>query len=177
MLQCLVDSNPLPYKIIWLRNQSEILHQNSTIVDLNIERVERNHSGIYTCLAFNRFHNNRTSNGSNDIELIVQSRPIIETTHSKLATELGQSLTLNCRVTGQPMPNIFWRSSEKIISCHDKMNNGICSLHFSKITSTDFGSYRCIAENLLGREEWVYTIVSRGKRKIFFLFLLQRIKF
>jgi hypothetical protein len=40
-----------------------------------------------------------------------------------------------------------------------------CYLKLFHITNKDFGSYRCIAENLLGKEEWTYTIVSRGKKK------------
>ena len=113
-------------------------------------------------MAFNRFHNNITSNGSSAIELIVQSRPVIETTYSKLAAEIDQAVTLACRVSGQPMPNIYWKLQERIISC-DEITDETCYLRLPRMRPTDFGSYRCIAENLLGREEWVYTIVSRGE--------------
>ena len=130
-------------------------------MDLHLPRVERNDSGIYTCIIVNRFYDNRTSNGSNSIELLVQSRPIIETTHSKIATEIGQSVTMICRVSGQPMPIIYWMFHERVVPC-DQIKNGSCYLRFTNIKSTDFGSYQCIAENLLGREEWIYSIVSRG---------------
>lgn len=130
-------------------------------MDLRIDQVERNDSGLYKCTVYNRFYNNQTTNGSSTIELIVQSRPIIETTYSKIATEIGQSITLTCRVIGQPKPNIIWKYDEKIIPC-DEIINDTCYLRFTKITKKDFGAYRCIAENLLGAEEWTYTIVSRG---------------
>lgn len=161
LLRCSIDSNPSPYEIIWWKNQTQLLRQTQ-LTDLRLERVERNDSGLYTCMAFNRFHNNITSNGSSAIELIVQSRPVIETTYSKLAAEIDQAVTLTCRVSGQPMPNIYWKFQERILSCED-INDEICYLRLPRMKPTDFGSYRCIAENPLGREEWVYTIVSRGE--------------
>ncbi|CAF0944414.1 unnamed protein product [Rotaria sordida] len=161
ILRCLVDSKPLPYKIIWLKNNLEIFHDNQ-LTDLHINHVERNNSGLYTCIVYNRLYNNQTRNNSSTIELIVQSRPIIETTYSKIAVEIGQSLTLTCHVIGQPKPNIIWKYNEQIIPCNEIIND-ICYLYFSKITIEDFGIYQCIAENLLGKEEWSYTIVSRGK--------------
>ena len=99
------------------------------------------------------------------LKVIVQSRPILETTYSKLAAEIGQTITLTCRVSGEPKPKIFWKRNEQILQC-DEMIDGKCYLRLVKITKKDFGSYRCIAENLLGREEWTYTIVSRGKTSI-----------
>lgn len=161
VLRCNVDANPMPYAIVWSKNNKEILSENRTN-SLIIDSVERNHSGVYTCSAFNRFFNNQISNGSTTIEVIVQTRPIIETTFSKIATEIGQSLTIFCRVSGQPMPRVFWKSEHTILPC-DRMENGLCSLHFSKIEFSNFGSYRCIAENILGIEEWTLTVVSRGK--------------
>lgn len=161
VLRCLVDSNPPPYKIIWLKNRTEIF-RDYQLSDLHLTQVERNHSGLYTCVVFNRFYNNYTSNSSNTIELTVQSRPIIETTYSKIAAEVGQSIMLTCRVIGQPRPAIVWKFNEQIIACNE-ITNDICYLHFPKITTKDFGTYRCIAENFLGQEEWSYTIVARGK--------------
>ena len=161
LLRCSIDSNPSPHEIVWLKNQTQLLRQTQ-LTDLRLERVERNDSGLYTCLAFTRFHNNITSNGSSTIEVIVQSRPVIETTYSKLAAEIDQAVTLTCRVSGQPMPNIYWKFQERIISC-DEITDDVCYLRLSRMKQTDFGSYRCIAENLLGREEWIYTIVSRGE--------------
>ena len=34
-----------------------------------------------------------------------------------------------------------------------------------------FGAYQCIAENLLGKEEWTYQIVSRGNNNLFCIIL------
>jgi hypothetical protein len=140
----------------------EIFRENPT-KDLHIDRVERNDSDLYTCLGYNRFHNNQINNGSSTIELIVQTRPIIETTHSKIAAEIGQSITLTCRVIGQPKASIIWKYNEQIIQC-DEIINDVCYLRFSRISKKDFGAYQCIAENLLGKEEWTYQIVSRGMK-------------
>ncbi|CAF1149884.1 unnamed protein product [Rotaria sp. Silwood1] len=161
ILRCYVDSNPSPYQIIWFKNGYEIFRQNQ-LSDLRIDHVERNDSGLYTCMIYNRLYNNVTQNGSSIIEVIVQSRPILETTYSKIAAEIGQTITLICRVSGQPKPNIFWKRNEQIMNC-DEIVDDKCFLRLFHITQKDFGSYQCIAENLLGREEWTYTIVSRGK--------------
>jgi hypothetical protein len=163
VLRCTFDANPLPYEIKWFKNNSEISPVNQ-LNDFRIDRVERNDSGLYTCIAYNRFHNNQINNGSRTIELIVQSRPIIETTYSKIAAEIGQSIVLTCRVIGQPKANIIWKYHDQILQC-DEIVNDICYLRFSKITKKDFGMYQCIAENLLGKEEWTYYIVSRGNQQ------------
>jgi len=157
-LRCSIDANPSVHQIKWFRNHSEI----SDKIDFHIDRVERNHSGIYTCMAFNRLFNNQTMNGSSTIELLVQTRPIIETTHSKIATEIDQSVTLPCRVFGEPKAKIYWKSNGQIMQC-DEIINEICYLRFSRIAKHHFGMYQCIAENFLGKEEWTYEIVSRGK--------------
>ena len=161
ILRCYVDANPSPYQIVWFKNGYEIFRQNQ-LSDLRIDRVERNDSGQYTCVVYNRLQNNTTRNGSSTMELIVQSRPILETTYSKIAAEIGQTITLTCRVSGQPRPNLIWKRNEQTIPC-DEVVDDKCYLRFMKITEKDFGSYRCIAENLLGKEEWTYTIVSRGR--------------
>ncbi|CAF1305916.1 unnamed protein product, partial [Adineta ricciae] len=160
-LRCSSTSNPLPYQVKWFKNNTEILRDNH-LIDYRIDHVERNDSGLYTCTVYNRFHNNQTSNGSSTIELIVQSRPIIETTHSKIAAEVGHPLILTCRVLGQPKPAIIWKFGDQFIQC-DEIINETCYLRFSAIPKASFGAYQCIAENLLGKEEWTYTIVSRGK--------------
>lgn len=107
--------------------------------------------------------NNQSYNGSSTIELLVQSRPIIETTHSKIAAEIGQSITLTCRVIGQPKANIIWKFHDEIRQC-DEFVNDICYLRFPQMTKKDFGAYQCIAENFLGKEEWTYHVVARGKK-------------
>ena len=161
ILRCHVSSNPSPYQIIWFKNGYEIFRQ-SQLSDLRIDHVERNDSGLYACMAFNRLQNNSTRNGSTTIEVIVQTRPVIETTYSKIAAEIGQTLTLVCRVSAQPKPNIYWKRNEQIVHC-DELVDEKCYLRLFQVTKKDFGAYRCIAENLLGKEEWTYTIVSRGK--------------
>lgn len=163
VLRCTINANPSIDTIKWFKNNSEIVRDSSS-ADLHLDRVERNDSGIYTCIAYNRFANNQSHNGSSSIELLVQTRPIIETTHSKIAAEIGQSITLTCRVIGQPKANIQWKFNEQIIQC-DEIVNEICYLRFSTITKNDFGAYQCIAENFLGREEWTYHVVARGKKE------------
>lgn len=160
-LRCSVDSNPAPYQIIWFKNGYEIFRQNQ-LSDLRIDQVERNDSGLYSCVVFNRFEDNSTRNGSATIDLLVQTRPVLETTYSKLAAEIGQSLTLTCRVSGQPRPKISWLRDHQFIEC-DEIVDDKCYLRLVKMAEKDFGAYRCVAENILGREEWTYTIVSRGK--------------
>ncbi|CAF0851701.1 unnamed protein product [Adineta ricciae] len=158
-LACYVDSNPLPYEIIWFKNGYEIFRQNQ-LSALQIDHVERNDSGLYTCVVYNRLQDNSTQNGSSMIEVIVQSRPILETTYSKIAAEIGQSVTLTCRVSGEPKPKILWKRNEQNLDC-DELIDEKCYLKLTKVANKDFGSYKCIAENLLGKEEWTYTIVSR----------------
>ena len=160
-LHCAADANPLPYETVWSRNGSTVLRQEH-LAHLHIEHAQLGDSGFYTCTVHNRFHNNLTSDGSSVIELIVQNRPIIETTYSKLAGEIGQTIALVCRASGRPKPDIVWKRHDRTIPCSE-MRDDRCYLEIFNMTAADFGLYRCVAENLLGREEWIYTVVSRGE--------------
>ena len=54
-------------KSFGLKMVYEIFRQNQ-LSDLRIDHVERNDSGLYTCMVYNRLQNNLTKNGSSTIE-------------------------------------------------------------------------------------------------------------
>ena len=66
--------------------------------------------------------------------------------------------------------------NERFIQC-DEIVNDVCYLRFEKITKKDFGTYQCIAENLLGKEEWTYHIVSRGNNSLFYKVINKELSF
>ncbi|CAF1063059.1 unnamed protein product [Didymodactylos carnosus] len=173
-LRCSIKSYPNAHEIIWYKDKIEISRykiDNDDKIEYRIDRVERNDTGNYTCMAINRISLNKQQqqqqryfdlNGSAIIELIVYSRPVMETTYSKIASEIGQSVKLICSVKGQPTPSIFWKHNGKTLNCEENTND-YCKLSLNYVTTKDFGDYKCIAENLLGKEEWTYTLVSKGK--------------
>lgn len=67
----------------------------------------------------------------------------------------GESLTLNCKASGFPMPNIWWKKNGLRISSSDngRISNvseaGVGTLKITNLLTSDAGKYDCVAENTL----------------------------
>lgn len=89
--------------------------------------------------------------------------------YTTLLSSIGSNVVLPCRVTGRPMPDIFWLNTEgEVIGPkHDRfkvMPNG--GLMIAQLEWNDMGTYTCIARNQLAKdvaETFVYPSVS-GRR-------------
>ncbi|CDW55769.1 Muscle M line assembly protein unc 89 [Trichuris trichiura] len=76
---------------------------------------------------------------------------------SPTATSLteGESLTLECSVTGKPRPTVQWFRNGEEIEEEESVkletgDNGVCRLTVHNVTQKDAGQYRCIATNTSG---------------------------
>ncbi|XP_041042025.1 palladin isoform X2 [Carcharodon carcharias] len=86
----------------------------------------------------------------------------------------GTSVTFTCKVTGDPMPKVYWFKDGKQISkrsehyqiCREA--DGTCSLHTEAATLDDDGNYTIMVANPLGRTSctgrlMVQTVSQRGR--------------
>ncbi|CAL8122140.1 unnamed protein product [Orchesella dallaii] len=78
-------------------------------------------------------------------------RPQISSKSSLIIVHEGESPTLECIARGFPEPLIHWERVEKRINPEDEkhIDGGIIAFHNVSWTST--GTYKCVAENYLGR--------------------------
>ena len=80
--------------------------------------------------------------------------------------EEEQTVTITCKVTGQPLPTITW--SRVIGSLPDRRTVSNGALKFNSVSRKDVGMYVCKAENILGtaKDTTQLVIFSRLRFKI-----------
>ncbi|XP_059614618.1 peroxidasin isoform X2 [Phlebotomus argentipes] len=78
--------------------------------------------------------------------------PKIAPSPKSLRAQLGQSVTIPCQASGAPNPDIVWMKNFNEV---DKANPRIHvmsdgAIEIANMTQEDFGSYECIARNIMG---------------------------
>ncbi|XP_031715320.1 hemicentin-1 isoform X1 [Anarrhichthys ocellatus] len=157
LLACGASGIPPP-RITWAFNNNIIPvhydHMNGHS-ELVIERVNKDDSGTYSCVA------------ENSVGIIkslgfvyVKEPPIIDgDLHSNCIEPLGGNAILNCEVRGDPLPTIRWSKSGINIQISNRiyqLDNG--SLAIYGTVSEDAGNYMCVATNDAGVVERSVTL-------------------
>ncbi|XP_076007425.1 hemicentin-1 [Genypterus blacodes] len=157
LLACGVNGIPTP-RITWAFNNNIIPvhydHMNGHS-ELVIDRVSKDDSGTYSCVAEN------SVGAIKSLAFVyVKEPPIIDgDLHSNRIEPLGGNAILNCEVRGDPLPTIQW--SKNGINIHisnriRQLDNG--SLAIYGTVSEDAGSYMCVATNDAGVVERSVTL-------------------
>ncbi|MBN3316030.1 OBSCN protein, partial [Atractosteus spatula] len=81
-----------------------------------------------------------------------------------MSVSLGQSVTLSCRLSGYPPPDICWYKEGQWIksSSHiwlSVMDKELHSLTIHAAREEDLGSYRCVASNVVGQASTSCTLI------------------
>ncbi|XP_018015236.2 neuronal cell adhesion molecule [Hyalella azteca] len=171
--ECLVDSNPAPYKIAWFRNDQEIVQNMSsgilvTSKSLVLQSVSRGGAGQYTCAATNT-QGNATSN---PVKLAIMYAPeCMVDQPAVLAVGKGERVNISCRVASNPLRATFhWKlnGSERTYSKYKGISShrGQLVSHYSFLGTSDkdYGSLLCWANNSVGVQQkaCVFTIIPAG---------------
>ncbi|CAD5224126.1 unnamed protein product [Bursaphelenchus okinawaensis] len=161
-LVCTVTGIPPP-KIEWFKDDELVTFANfkydNGIATLNIPEAKLIHSGIYTCLAKNRFGTVRSSG-----VLYIQPKPSdaqkaprFEELLCNSTVENGRELSLVCKAVGKPQPSITWLKdglkiipNQRLIQYTDR--RGVVRLNIINCKAEDAGEYSCEAENGFGRD-------------------------
>ncbi|KAK2908097.1 hemicentin-1 isoform X2 [Channa argus] len=156
-LACGVSGIPSP-SITWALNNNIIpVHYNhmNGYSELVIERVSKDDSGTYTCVAENSVGSIKSAG-----LVYVKEPPIIDgDLRSKLIEPLGGNAILNCEVRGDPLPTIQWSKNGINVHINNRiqiLDNG--SLAIYGTVSEDAGSYMCVATNDAGVDERSVTL-------------------
>ncbi|XP_073500269.1 palladin isoform X2 [Phyllobates terribilis] len=137
-------------------NSHKMLVRENGVHSLIIEPVTTRDAGIYTCVASNRAGQNSFS-----LELIVAARdahkpPVFIEKLQNTGVAEGYPVRLECRVSGMPPPQIFWKKENDSltyntdrVSMHQD-NYGYLCLLIQGTTKEDAGWYTVSAKNEAG---------------------------
>ncbi|XP_071946951.1 fibroblast growth factor receptor-like 1 [Antedon mediterranea] len=81
----------------------------------------------------------------------------------------GGTVHLNCKATGHPRPDIYWRKDGKNFTTDDarKVNKrGPSTLSLTKLKAEDSGMYTCVVYNINGQINFTYTVEVVDKKEI-----------
>ncbi|XP_062437683.1 hemicentin-1 [Rhea pennata] len=160
-LTCKATGIPVP-KITWTFNNNIVPAQYDDIngrSELVIERVSKDDSGTYVCMAEN------TVGSIKAIGFVyVKEPPVFKGDyHSSRIEPLGGNAMLNCEVRGDPPPTIQWSrkgTGVQISSRIRQLNNG--SLAIYGTVNEDAGDYKCVATNDAGVVERSVTLTLQS---------------
>ncbi|XP_020908124.1 tyrosine-protein kinase receptor Tie-1 [Exaiptasia diaphana] len=136
-LTCNATGNPSPNVTIY--KDEKLLKAGLKHVMVEFQPVTVNHTGWYTCEAFNV-----VGKVDKKTYLDVQYAPIVSiTTGSTVNVWLGKVVQTKCQATGNPVPNVMWYKDDRIMSYTADLNINITS-------KKQIGIYQCVAWNIRG---------------------------
>ncbi|KAK3516204.1 hypothetical protein QTP70_005705 [Hemibagrus guttatus] len=163
-MDCKVSGLPTP-DLIWQLNGQTIrpdsshkmLVRENGVHSLVIEPVTNRDAGVYTCIA-----SNRAGQNSFNLELIVAAKEMhkapsfIEKLQNTSVAE-GYPVRLECRVSGVPFPQIFWKKENESIT----HNTDRISMH-----QDNFGYLCMIIQPALKEDAGWYTVSAKNEAGI-----------
>lgn len=120
---------------------------------LTIDQAKQEHSGGYQCVT-----ENDAGITQQEIKLSIRHQPIITSSSGLTKAVRGREVALYCEVSAVPDPDWTWYNELNQVIKPDgdniKIQTGPHNLHsqliFSQISTQQFGSYRCVANNSVG---------------------------
>ncbi|XP_069099312.1 peroxidasin homolog [Pleurodeles waltl] len=153
---CRAEGNPKP-EIIWLHNSNEIEmrdHGRLNLLDdgtLQIQDTQESDKGVYQCMARNIAGGVRTQ------EVLLRyfgspTKPIFVIQPQNTEVLIGESITLECGVSGHPRPRIVWTSDAGSPLNENARFTFTPSggLYIQNVTFSDQAQYNCNASNSEG---------------------------
>ncbi|XP_062478110.1 neural cell adhesion molecule 2 isoform X2 [Pezoporus occidentalis] len=156
---CHVTSSPAPV-VSWLYQNEEV----TTIADnrfavlannnLQILNINKSDEGVYRCEGRVEA---RGEIDFRDIIVIVNVPPAITLLQKSFnaTADRGEAITLFCRATGSPPPEISWYRNGKLIEENEKymLRGSNTELTIRDIKNTDAGPYVCNSKNKAGNDK------------------------
>ncbi|KAL7022572.1 hypothetical protein ACKWTF_012297 [Chironomus riparius] len=159
-LECKASGNPVPNIYFYKKNSHSQYHlsEGST---LTLERVDRNHAGIYQCMADNSVREPAYS----DIELTVLSPPEIIAEKTWIHAAEGCDIQLMCTLHGDINSEMMWYLNSFLLDPTDRRSmyskGDKYILNITSFQQSDFGNYSCVADNSLGRTKKYIEVSGR----------------
>ncbi|XP_043212840.1 lachesin-like [Amphibalanus amphitrite] len=135
---------------------------------LHLVHVTPSDMGAYLCMAKNEI----PPTVSKRIQLFVEFKPMIWVPNQLMDGVQGSSVTMRCRSEAYPEPIVYWRKmigkEGHLIIDERKGKYDIEIRHYEyktemlltihHLNSSDFGSYKCICENYIGKVDGSITL-------------------
>ncbi|XP_030620477.1 contactin-5 [Chanos chanos] len=162
---CRATGKPRPtYR--WLRDGEPLTPQKRVEIvngELIIHRVQQADSGMYQCIAENKYGAIYSS-----AELkILASKPMFSSNSVKFIATMGKDVSLECRPRASPKPRVTWRKGDKRIQPNRRImllrNNTLRIVNSSR---ADEGTYTCRAENLFGSAEMATVLLVKEAMRV-----------
>ncbi|XP_045111963.1 hemicentin-1-like isoform X1 [Portunus trituberculatus] len=172
--ECSIDANPRPYKIRWLHQGEELVHNVSAGVivgdaTLALQAVKRHRSGRYECEASNVEGDSR----SNDVSINIKYAPRCAVAPALRGVALLERTNITCAVDADPVNVSFnWtfnnslrRDQDQTLPSSRYTQDGLRStLTYTPTSERDYGTLQCYATNVVGKQEepCSFTLISAG---------------
>ncbi|XP_077997324.1 muscle M-line assembly protein unc-89-like [Glandiceps talaboti] len=167
-----IKGSPAP-KVTWFMNNEPIedspdfrLISKDDVHTLFIAEIFPDDTGKYTCRA-----SNTAGQSESSAKLTVKEPgpstdpPVFIQKPKSVNVDEGNSVKLECKVEGSPIPSITWEKNGQTVydGGRIKISNSDDTniLHIQAVLSTDAGRYTCKAENMHGQECCTVTVSVR----------------
>ncbi|XP_026120508.1 secreted immunoglobulin domain 4 isoform X2 [Carassius auratus] len=150
---CRVTSGSQPVQLEWKRTNSQPLGDNVKLgpdgAVLTITNVRVRNQGGYRCVG-----TNAQGKGTFTANLSIRQPPKVQVTPSgPLSVRAGDSVTLECSVTGKPRPSISWTKQGSDTELVSTTTDTTASLQVTVMSAEDAGLYVCHAQSREGLAE------------------------
>ncbi|CAH2083573.1 unnamed protein product [Euphydryas editha] len=149
VLECRASGNPVP-SVTWHK-----LNESNTRLgegaQLQLSRLERQHSGKYACTVDNGVGPPIVT----EFQLQVLYPPEITVERSWVHTGEGFRAELLCTVLADPPAEVLWYQNSFPLSASERVTMSVRgnnhTLLIANVQPEDFGNFTCVADNSLGR--------------------------
>nr|XP_042899314.1 hemicentin-1 isoform X1 [Parasteatoda tepidariorum] len=164
-ISCIVlDGHPKP-NMEWFKNGEPI--KPGFGIEINYTKLEflyadEIHEANYTCLS-----SNIGGNASETTYVNVLYHPVISSTNQEFEAVEGSTITLPCKVKGDPQPAVIWfKNKIQLISDHEYFIDENQSLKILNVDERNEGEYVCSATNIVGTSDEVFKVSVKVPPKI-----------
>lgn len=163
-------------EIAWTRDGEVVVGNDNVKVEenhttfswrktLTWRAISKEDDGIYQCEVFNRSDTDTSETKQVAIKVLDAEAPMITANfnQSRMVQVVGQSLRLDCLVSGLPTPNLLWYKDDEIFTPSESSSNETTmqrvmiennnqTLDFKVLTPEDNGKYKCVAMNRIASD-------------------------
>ncbi|XP_014849611.1 PREDICTED: basement membrane-specific heparan sulfate proteoglycan core protein-like [Poecilia mexicana] len=160
--RCQVKSNVQPVQLEWRRANNQALPDNVKIGPdgsvLTVANARPGNHGQYRCVAISAAGRNFAN-----IVLNVKFPSKVQLTPTgPLRIRTGESVSVECRVTGRPRPTVTWKRRGSTLQLVTQEINDAHIIKWPSVRPEDSGVYVCQADNNVGKSEAEVELVVVG---------------
>ncbi|XP_077175698.1 titin isoform X6 [Paroedura picta] len=104
-------------------------------------------------------------------DVVCKPPKIIKEIQQYIRCQEGDSVVLECLISGEPLPIVTWLQNDRVLIPTERIcseeRDGIYTLSIVKVSISDAGAYKCVAENKAGTVETVCDLSVDPAVKIF----------